>query len=123
MAPGKLNPASQFVIPPTVQENNDTPPAAPPMVGLPAVFVPTTVKPSVHVCAATVVAAATDGAIPDRVASQSGLRHATYDDRLKWRGTAASRRESLLRGLVSAAPECFLPGPAEPHGGDDQTDH
>jgi hypothetical protein len=28
-----------------------------------------------------------------------------------------------LRGLVSAAPECFLPGPAEPHGGDDQTDH
>ena len=31
--------------------------------------------------------------------------------------------ESLLRGLVSAAPECFLPGPAEPHGGDDQTDH
>jgi hypothetical protein len=46
MAPGKLNPASQFVIPPTVQENNDTPPAAPPMVGLPAVFVPTTVKPS-----------------------------------------------------------------------------
>jgi hypothetical protein len=25
--------------------------------------------------------------------------------------------------LVSAAPECFLPGPAEPHGGDDQTDH
>jgi len=64
-----------------------------------------------------------DSAIPDRVASQSGLRHATYDDRLKWRGTAASRRESLLRGWVSAAPECFLPGPAEPHGGDDQTDH
>ena len=50
-------------------------------------------------------------------ASQSGLRHATYDDRSKRRGTAASRRESLLRGLVSAAPECFLPGPAEPHGG------
>ena len=64
-----------------------------------------------------------DGAIPDRVASQSGLRPATYDDRSKRRGTAASRRESLLRGLVSAAPECFLPGPAEPHGGDDQTDH
>ena len=51
------------------------------------------------------------------------FRHATYDDRSKRRGTAASRRESLLRGLVSAAPECFLPGPAEPHGGDDQTDH
>src|SRR5436190_23122101 len=49
--------------------------------------------------------------------------HATYDDRSKRRGTAASRRESLLRGSVSAAPECFLPGPAEPHGGDDQTNH
>jgi hypothetical protein len=31
--------------------------------------------------------------------------------------------QSPRRGLVSAAPECFLPGPAEPHGGDDQTDH
>jgi hypothetical protein len=41
----------------------------------------------------------------------------------KRRDAAASHRESLLRGLVSAAPECFLPGPAEPHGGDDQTDH
>ena len=28
--------------------------------------------------------------------------------------------QSRRRGLVSAAPECFLPGPAEPHGGDDQ---
>jgi hypothetical protein len=30
---------------------------------------------------------------------------------------------SAPRPRVSAAPECFLPGPAEPHGGDDQTDH
>ena len=28
-----------------------------------------------------------------QTASPSGLRHATYDDRLKWRGTPASRRE------------------------------